>query len=66
MLVDSLNRLLISLLALLGRGSADSVKVRRVLQRELSIYEAGLPVLGFDVTTNKQRLAAHVVRELLT
>jgi hypothetical protein len=57
----------VSLLALLGKGSADSAKVRPVLEKALADDDkADVPSFGFDVTSEKSRLLRHVARELLT
>jgi hypothetical protein len=57
----------ISFLALLGKGTANSTKVRPVLEQALADEDiTDAPIFGFDVTTEKSRLAEHVLRELLS
>jgi hypothetical protein len=56
----------ISLLALLGKGSADNAKVRPFLERALAVdANADVPSFGFDITIGKSRLVTHVLREFL-
>jgi hypothetical protein len=57
----------ISLLALAGRGSSGRVKHHAFFARESKrIAAAVAPPIGFDVTSGANRLALHVVQELLT
>jgi hypothetical protein len=57
----------LSLLALLGKGSADRAKVRPILLQALAEDEkADVPGFGFDITSEQSRLLRHTVRELLT
>jgi hypothetical protein len=57
----------ISLLALLGKGTADNAKVRPFLEQALADdANADVPGFGFDMTTEKNRLVRHVLRELLS
>jgi len=57
----------ISLLALLGKGSADDTKVRPFLEQALADdANADVPSFGFDITTEKSRLVRHVLSELLS
>jgi hypothetical protein len=57
----------ISLLALAGRGSKGRVKHHSFFAREAErIAAAVAPPAGFDVTSVANRLALHVVHELLT
>jgi hypothetical protein len=57
----------LSLLALLGKGSADRAKIRPILLQALAEDEkADVPCFGFDITSEQSRLLRHTVRELLT
>ena len=57
----------ISLLALLGKGSANDTEVRPFLEQALAAdANADVPSFGFDITTEKSRLVRHVLSELLS
>ena len=57
----------ISLLALAGRGSKGRIKHRAFFVREAEQVAAAVaPSVGFDVTSGSNRLALHVLHELLT
>ena len=56
----------LSLLALLGKGSADRAKVQPTLLQALAEDEmSDVPRFGFDITSDQSRLLRHTVRELL-
>lgn len=56
----------ISFLALVGRSNKGRTKFRSVfLQQAETVAKEGAPVLGFDVTSGSERLAQHVLHELL-
>ncbi len=62
----SSNSARLSLLALLGKGSADRAKVQPILLQALAEDEmSNVPRFGFDITSDQSRLLRHTVLELL-
>ena len=56
----------LSKLTLASKGMANKGKARSALAAALKIYEAtAAPVLAFDVTADRYRLAQHALSEML-